>query len=32
VSHTFPLDDAPEAYELLASNAVFGKIVLTPSA
>jgi putative PIG3 family NAD(P)H quinone oxidoreductase len=30
VSHTFPLDDAPEAYELLASNAVFGKIVLTP--
>jgi putative PIG3 family NAD(P)H quinone oxidoreductase len=28
VARTFPLEDAPEAYELLASDAVFGKIVL----
>ena len=28
VTRTFPLDGAAEAYDLLASNAVFGKIVL----
>ena len=28
VARTFPLDDAAEAYDLLASDAVFGKIVL----
>ncbi len=28
VARTFPLDDASEAYDLLASDAVFGKIVL----
>jgi putative PIG3 family NAD(P)H quinone oxidoreductase len=30
VARTFPLDDAHAAYELLESDAVFGKIVLTP--
>ena len=29
VARTFPLDGAPEAYDLLAANAVFGKIVST---
>jgi putative PIG3 family NAD(P)H quinone oxidoreductase len=28
IAHTFPLADAPAAYELLASDAVFGGIVL----
>ncbi len=28
IARTFPLDDAREAYELLAADAVFGKIVL----
>jgi NADPH:quinone reductase-like Zn-dependent oxidoreductase len=28
IARTFPLDDGPEAYELLASDAVFGGIVL----
>jgi NADPH:quinone reductase-like Zn-dependent oxidoreductase len=28
VARTFPLDGAAEAYDLLASNTVFGKIVL----
>jgi NADPH2:quinone reductase len=28
VARTFPLDDGPEAYELLAADAVFGGIVL----
>ncbi len=28
IARTFPLDDAPEAYDLLAADAVFGKIVL----
>jgi NADPH2:quinone reductase len=28
IARTFPLDDAAEAYDLLASDAVFGKIVL----
>lgn len=31
VARTFPLDDAAEAYDLLASDAVFGKIVLDVS-
>jgi putative PIG3 family NAD(P)H quinone oxidoreductase len=30
VARRFRLDDAREAYDLLASNSVFGKIVLTP--
>jgi putative PIG3 family NAD(P)H quinone oxidoreductase len=30
VARTFALDDARAAYDLLASDAVFGKIVLTP--
>ncbi|MEX2100154.1 MAG: NAD(P)H-quinone oxidoreductase [Acidimicrobiia bacterium] len=29
VARTFPLDAAREAYDLLAANAVFGKIILT---
>jgi len=28
VARTVPLDGAPEAYDLLAADAVFGKIVL----
>jgi putative PIG3 family NAD(P)H quinone oxidoreductase len=30
IARTLPLDDAADAYELLAADAVFGKIVLVP--